>query len=72
MGFNVGNNKATVSEIYAKVTKFCKRIVVNLNVEVLNKIMLDNEDTAIIILLCIKLLKTTKVILLLLNSKTLR
>ena len=40
----MGNNKATVSEIYAKVLNPATRIV-SLNVEVLNKIMLDNEDT---------------------------
>jgi HK97 family phage major capsid protein len=40
----VGNNKeATVSEIYAKVLNSAKDS--GLNVDVLNKIMLDNEDT---------------------------
>jgi len=55
----VGNNKeATVSEIYTKVLNSAKDS--GLNVEVLNKIMLDNEDTATNNIVMYKTIKNSK------------
>lgn len=55
----VGNNKeATVSEIYTKVLNSAKES--GLNVDVLNNIMLDNEDTATNNIVMYKTIKNSK------------